>query len=164
MILKDVKLNQKILRYQSIEAAGRFNLNLFMALWPYVKPNQGFADIVMNKIYAFSREDQIPVVKAIFYKIFIYVSADYLNRSVFYLIRMPDLLKYIFSRISVTDEHIVDVIYNIERTQVLGYIKMLFGFGRPKNLTDSIRSALATENQEVFRFLNKVICKRNING
>ena len=148
--------NQKVLKYQAIVAAQVFNLNVFNILYPHIKPTSGFADIVMNKIYAFTDERQLPAVRGIFFKIFIYVSTNFLDRSVFYLMRQPDLLKFIFQRIPVTDLHIVDIIYNIPREEVLTYVKMILQFGKPASLEESLRSAVVAENQELYRFLKQI--------
>lgn len=70
--------------------------------------------------------------------------------------KQPDLLKFIFQRIPVTDLHIVDIIYNIPKEEVLTYVKMILQFGKPASLEESLRSAVVAENQELYRFLKQI--------
>lgn len=137
-------------------AIPNYNLKMFQVLFSKITPDSGFCDSVLDTIKSFPDPDMFPTVKIMFDLIYPYVSDDYLNRVLFYFLPYDEILTMIYKRIKVREEHLIDIIFDINQDDKILYLTKILEFGMPDSLEEAKRAALTTENGQVLRFLNKI--------
>lgn len=150
-------ISNEIIGFELELACRTYNLALFQLLFSKVNMTSNFADALLDIVFSnYTDTEQTLTVKKMFFYLYDHVSVELLSKSVHYFFGETEILAAIFKKIPVEDEHLVEVIYNVERTRVVNVLEVVLKFGKPVTFKQSIESAKNVQNMEAYRFLKKL--------
>lgn len=139
-----------------IQACRTFNLALFNILLPKIDLKDR-ADTLLSDLSKYDSEDQVRTVNIMFLSIYKYCSDDMLNRCVFYFRDIPQILRIIFKRIPIKDEHLAEIIWEIPKEYQIENLEKILNAGeQPKSIPRTLNAVVSTNfgsKNEVYRYL-----------
>lgn len=135
-------------------AVAQSNLALFNLLLPKTEMNGSVASLLIDNMVIQRDPDRYFTNKEIFLKIYDYCSNRTLDKIMFYFMESFDILKIIFDKIPVTDEHLAEIIYSLPRETHAFYFTRILHFGIPKDIPRTLNAITkGFSSQSVYEIL-----------
>jgi hypothetical protein len=153
-IILKYNTNVSIINAGLQSAVAQSNLALFNLLLPKIEMDNNIASMLIDIMVIQKDPDRYLTNKNIFLKIYDYCSNRTLDKIVFYFMESKDILKIIFDKIPVIDEHLAEIIYCLPRESHAFYFTRILHFGIPKDIPSTLNAiSMGFSSQTVYEIL-----------